>query len=180
MEIGKRIRQVRGDKSRKAFGQLIGIVENTLRNYEEGRAFPNSDVLAHICRIFSVDPFWLLLGDDEPAESGSMRPENEDFAEAGPVTGQKPSHALCQRCAKLEKELEQERENSRKKDEVFVEGFKKIEENGELRLDNLKLQMRLDTTLTIYNELKVENEELKARLSLSTAAPGDSTRTNTA
>jgi transcriptional regulator with XRE-family HTH domain len=177
MEIGKRIRQIRGEKSRKAFGQLIGIVENTLRNYEEGRAFPNSDVLAHICRIFSIDPFWLLLGDDEHTRSAGLKTGNEfplpEGAEGGineeprrvvidnyvkrPTADEwaeaqakvKADLAACPRCVKLYERIIQSHE---KESEL-------LKENG---------------------ELKAENKELKARLSLSTAAPVDSTRTNTA
>ena len=58
----------------------------------------------------------------------------------------------CARCMRLEKELEQERENSRRKDGAIIEGFKKIDENGQLRLENLKLQMHLETARKMCNE----------------------------
>ena len=143
MAIGKRIRRLRGKQSRKNFAKSIGIVENTLRNYEEEFSLPNSDVIIEICRRLNVSPQWLLFGDG-PEE------QTVPIFQAGAATTETPG--VCARCIILEKELAQERENSRKKDEALIEGFKKIEENGELRLEVLKLQMALVTAQKMLSE----------------------------
>ena len=66
MSIGKRIKHLRGKESRRAFGHRIGVVENTLRNYEEGMSLPNSDVLAEIARNTGCQLDWLILGEEIP------------------------------------------------------------------------------------------------------------------
>lgn len=65
MTVGKRILELRGKQSRRTFAKKIGIVENTLRNYEEGLSLPNSDVIATICREFEVSAEWLVLGESD-------------------------------------------------------------------------------------------------------------------
>ena len=62
MSIGERITTLRGKESRKNFAERVGIVENTLRNYETGASLPNSDVVAEICAKKNVSPGWLLTG----------------------------------------------------------------------------------------------------------------------
>ena len=186
MSIGKRIEYLRGRDSRKAFAERIGIVETTLRNYEIAQSLPNSDVIANICRACGVSYEWLITG------AGPMRD--------GEITAPPPQAAeavsSCARCIKLEKELELERENSRqkdaivleafKKDVLLMEAFKKIDENGDLRLENLKLQHSLDTARQMCNEFyglikkhKIPyplftEAELKRRLSLSADEAGKS------
>ena len=99
MDIGKRIRHIRGKQSRKVFAQSIGIVENTLRNYEEGLSLPNSDVIVEICQKMSIPPHWLLFGNGP--EEGQAVP---DF---------RAGLATCPRCVELYDKLVQalEREN---------------------------------------------------------------------
>lgn len=82
MKIGERIAQVRGKRSRKSFAEHLGIVENTLRNYEMGLSLPNSDVIAEFCKKENVSSHWLLMGEgpifttDEvrkiPARAGNL------------------------------------------------------------------------------------------------------------
>ena len=117
MEIGKRIRHIRGKQSRKAFAQSIGIVENTLRNYEEGLSLPNSDVIAEICQKLRIAPYWLLFGDG---------PEGQ----AAPCLHVSP--ATCPRCMELYDKLVQvqERENAL------------LKENHALKAENMCLQDR--------------------------------------
>ena len=99
MEIGKRIRHVRGRQSRKSFAQSIGIAENTLRNYEEGLSLPNSDVISEICQKLNIAPHWLLFGDSPESRT------DPDF-QVEPAT--------CPRCMELYYKLVQalERENA--------------------------------------------------------------------
>lgn len=61
--IAERIITVRGRDSRAEFAGKIDINAGTLRNYEGGLSLPNADVLARICRVCRVNPYWLLLGE---------------------------------------------------------------------------------------------------------------------
>jgi len=77
MPIGERIQKLRDTESRRSFAERIGIVENTLRNYEQGLSLPNSDVIANICRTLGVRSEWLLfdVGDPyDPDKTETMRP----------------------------------------------------------------------------------------------------------
>lgn len=62
MNIGQRIIEIRQNTPRKTFATRVGIVENTLRNYEKGLSLPNSDVISKICTKFNISPIWLLDG----------------------------------------------------------------------------------------------------------------------
>ena len=77
MTIGKRILELRGKLSRRAFAKRIGIVENTLRNYEEGLSLPNSDVIAAICREFNISAEWLVLGEQREMGTTQENPNDE-------------------------------------------------------------------------------------------------------
>ena len=74
--IQERLISVRGDKSRRAFADALGITESTLRNYEKGMSLPNSDIVVKICAHAHINAEWLLTG------TGPMRAEN---AEKQPV-----------------------------------------------------------------------------------------------
>ena len=62
MNIAKRIELSRGVATRRDFAKSIGIVENTLRNYEQGLSLPNSDIIAKICDVAEVNIAWLVTG----------------------------------------------------------------------------------------------------------------------
>lgn len=64
--IGKKIKQLRGQRSRQAFASRLGVHKNTLANYELGIRNPTSWFLVALCRIENVDPCWLLGGPEKP------------------------------------------------------------------------------------------------------------------
>lgn len=79
--IAERILTVRGDMPQASFAKALEINPNTLRSYERGLAIPNQEVLARLCVKFSVNPAWLLLGDESPMENipqESLVVENDD------------------------------------------------------------------------------------------------------
>ena len=112
--IASRLRLLRGERSRRSFAAHLGTTESTLRNYENGLTFPGSDLLESICQKLRVSPVWLLLG--EGAREGG-----ESAAASMPPQQAKEATGNCARCIKLEKELELERENSRKKDDFIID-----------------------------------------------------------
>ena len=45
------------------FAQKAGVSKNTLINYRDGVTSPSAEFLEFLCREFSADPGWLLLGE---------------------------------------------------------------------------------------------------------------------
>ncbi|MDD2967764.1 MAG: helix-turn-helix transcriptional regulator [Desulfovibrionaceae bacterium] len=133
--IAERFLILRGKGKQGDFAKELGINPNTLRNYENGRVFPNQEILERICVKFSVSPEWLLLG------QGSMRPN--DQSEAPCATSADVQHTetieqnTCPRCAELKKELSEEREERR---ELARENRQLWKENAALREENAMLR----------------------------------------
>ena len=48
------------------FAQKTGVSKNTLINYRDGVTSPSAEFLEFVCREFSADPCWLLLGEQAP------------------------------------------------------------------------------------------------------------------
>ena len=65
MDIGTRIKSVRGSISQKEFAKNIGVHVTTLQLYETGN-IPKGDVLQRIHSMFGVSIDWLLTGEGEP------------------------------------------------------------------------------------------------------------------
>lgn len=87
MNIGDRIRKVRGDMSAPEFCENLDTHKNTLYGYEKGKTIPNQDFLVKLCKEFDVNPEWLLLGtgpmrkgDDTPHPSEDKKVSMEEFA----------------------------------------------------------------------------------------------------
>lgn len=60
--IQERLRMLRGDTSRRAFADKLGITESTLRNYEKGLSSPGYEFLIEIIKKLQINPSWLLTG----------------------------------------------------------------------------------------------------------------------
>ncbi|ORJ57480.1 helix-turn-helix domain-containing protein [Geothermobacter hydrogeniphilus] len=69
MTLGKRIRQVRGNRKISAFIEGYGICPNTLMNYEADRRRPDAAFLMRLCEREGVEPNWLLGFKDAGDES---------------------------------------------------------------------------------------------------------------
>lgn len=63
MTIGKRIKELRGQKTQAEFSRATGIPKNTLGRYERGEIVPGGDAVALLCKSLKVDPGWLLFGE---------------------------------------------------------------------------------------------------------------------
>jgi transcriptional regulator with XRE-family HTH domain len=65
------------------FAQKTGVSKNTLINYRDGITSPAAVFLESICREFSTDPGWLLLGEGNAeagvAAQGPGEVTNEDY-----------------------------------------------------------------------------------------------------
>ncbi len=64
LEIGRRIRQVRGRDARIRVQELTDVHPNTLANYEAGRT-PDARFIVSFCEAYGVSERWLLTGKGE-------------------------------------------------------------------------------------------------------------------
>lgn len=48
--------------TQSAFGQALGLKQNTIATYEMGRTSPSDRTLSDICRVYGVDELWLRTG----------------------------------------------------------------------------------------------------------------------
>src|SRR3972149_6392809 len=62
--LGKRIKESirRRGKNQKQVAKELGICNNALSNYSNGKRVPDAVLLAEIARACEVDPLWLLTG----------------------------------------------------------------------------------------------------------------------
>lgn len=66
--LGNRLKELRGSRSQKEMGGLIGIQLNAWARYERGEVMPGADMLAKICTTLGESADWLL---DIPCERGA-------------------------------------------------------------------------------------------------------------
>ena len=66
MEIGKRIKKIRNDKSMKQeeFGALIGSNRSVISRLESGRQHIDQEILMKFWTTLRVSPHWLITGED--------------------------------------------------------------------------------------------------------------------
>lgn len=151
MSFPENLKTLRGTHSRKDFAAQLGIQPNTLRNYEEGHSLPNFELGMFISRKFNVSPEWLLSGE------GPMY--REQHAQPAQLPSPDTDAGPCPRCAKLEKELEDLRQEQRKErsknDDLIQALLKERDRNEEVNATVLRLTQ--------------ENAEL--RIQLARAAP---------
>ena len=83
MNLGERLRLVRGADTQKAFAQAMGVHENSVANAER-RSSATQDYLLRIAEVRNVNLHWLLTG------QGAMRLEEP----AGSLLQEKMSMAL--------------------------------------------------------------------------------------
>jgi transcriptional regulator with XRE-family HTH domain len=63
----RRLAQLRGTESQRAFAQRIGVFQQNVNRYESGKASPAFDFLVHLAHVENVNLNWLVFG------SGRMR-----------------------------------------------------------------------------------------------------------
>lgn len=165
--LGERIRAVRGSLSRAAFGKRIGITSGSLRNYEDGAAQPNAEVLAKICERCDVSTDWLLLGigpmsacrveSSLPAVMAENNPANAD-ADLSTVPVADRTGA-CARCDELWAELRKEMEAFRKTNEQLI---RMDLANETMRMRNVTLEEEIRALRDRILSLERENVRLLA------------------
>ncbi len=66
MNIGERIKSIRGNLTQKEFAKQINADQSTVQNWENKNKLPKGDILQRIQEIFNVNINWLLTGDGDP------------------------------------------------------------------------------------------------------------------
>ena len=61
--LGKRIREIRGERNQSEFAQLLGVDRTTLGSWENDRHEPSLEILIHIAHIGKVSLDWLCCND---------------------------------------------------------------------------------------------------------------------
>lgn len=128
--LGSRIRIIRGKTSQIHFSAEMGIPQTNLSRYERDISVPDLDFLIRLADKFEVSLEWLVAG------RGAMRPG--DLTEqpmpatriAAPAAPDPSPLAACPRCAKLEAELDIERQDRR---DLAAENRQLWKENAVLR-----------------------------------------------
>lgn len=74
VEIGRRLKEVRGKLTQADFADQLGIARQSIRRYEMGERLPDALTLFRIMSKFGADPAWILTGEGaEPALSEDER-----------------------------------------------------------------------------------------------------------
>lgn len=80
IEIGTRIRRIRGARTQAQFAKLLGVDRATLSNYESGRRQPNSEILKKIASMGNTTVPGLLFGETRTPFDDYLVAINENMA----------------------------------------------------------------------------------------------------
>jgi transcriptional regulator with XRE-family HTH domain len=87
--LGERLKiiQNKSGLQQVQFAQSMGISKETLIYYQKNRRHPNSVFLSNLCKIYKVNPIWLLLGEGEPfiGDEGRSGEKEEKVGAIDPV-----------------------------------------------------------------------------------------------
>lgn len=93
LEIGSRIREVRGTVTQDAFAKRLNVVRKTVVRWEAGSAIPDGASLLALFLEFGAEPRWVLTGERGPVwEDGVFAGTAKTVAEMEP-SGSGPLHA---------------------------------------------------------------------------------------
>jgi len=65
------------------FAKNLGVSKETIIHYQKDRRHPDGVFLSNLCKLYSVNPAWLLLGKGEPFIG--KRIQEKDLAKQGKV-----------------------------------------------------------------------------------------------
>ena len=54
-EIGKKLRELRGDRSQQTVADAVGVSQSALAMYELGERVPRDEVKTRLCRFYGCD-----------------------------------------------------------------------------------------------------------------------------
>jgi len=62
MTLQERLEEIRGERSIRAFAQMLGIHKNTYINYIKAKHTPDLNFIQQLCTTFHISANWLLFG----------------------------------------------------------------------------------------------------------------------
>ncbi len=63
IEIGNRIREIRGELSQDAFSKRLNVTQSTIGRYEKGSRYPDAKFILLLKQCYDVNPNWLISGE---------------------------------------------------------------------------------------------------------------------
>lgn len=166
--LGDRLKQLRGSTRQADLAAALGMAQTTLSNYETGRNEPSIEVLRTFVSHFSVNLRWLMFGE------GPIREEDAEPKSAEPLSsGQAITQPREESFAKLERELELEREERR---ELATENRRLYREKEELlrKLGELSAKLALMEGRMEAARGETEQEKQPLRFDKKQAIPSSS------
>ena len=64
--VGRRLKEVRGERSLSEFASLLGVHKNSIARWEKEEGYPTIKMFLDICEQENINPNWLLVGEGEP------------------------------------------------------------------------------------------------------------------
>lgn len=154
--LGDRLKQLRGNTRQADLAAALGMAQTTLSNYETGRNEPSIEVLRTFVSHFSVNLRWLMFGEGPIREGEDAEPKSAEPLSSGQAITQPREESF----AKLERELELEREERRElaaeNRRLYREKEELLKELGELRATVARLEERKNR-LAVANGVSSEN-----------------------
>ncbi len=75
IDIGSRIKQIRGTQTQQEFADLLDIGRTTLINYEGNTRVPDAEFLLKLYVMYKVQPLWLLTGIGDDVSGVKLKPD---------------------------------------------------------------------------------------------------------
>ena len=66
--LGERLKFIQKEtgKTLPEFAKRLGVSRHSLINYQQNRTSPSSRFISTFCKLYRVNPTWLLLGEGDP------------------------------------------------------------------------------------------------------------------
>ena len=96
--IAERLRELRGERSLRAFGGMVERPIMSVRNYEQGNT-PPPEYLAVVAKVCDVSLYWLITGEADPAVpvvKGDTAYYKDWVVHTIPLIGQIPAGPLAE------------------------------------------------------------------------------------
>jgi len=109
--IGNRIKEIRTalHLNQKEFGELLGVNQRTVSNWETNRNEPSIEILSKITSLWGINPTWLLTGEGEMFIKKEKPEKIEEKSEALPPELKKAlSHPTIRNIALMLSEMSED------------------------------------------------------------------------
>jgi transcriptional regulator with XRE-family HTH domain len=63
IQIGKRLKKIRGGISQKEFSSKLGVSQATIARYENGSRSPDADFIQLLVVHYGIEPMWFITGE---------------------------------------------------------------------------------------------------------------------